>query len=465
MMSPDSAFFQFLDQPALVLYPDGRIALGNEAFRAQFGPWKEGERLQHGLSESGQEALQQVLQRLGDAPVAFVHSFAPKGLPDRRWSWQFWERDGLVYGRARPAGQLPEGSLLFSALFNSPAIGLGMLDGEGILADVNEAFSSLLGYHPDDMRQTRGLDYVHRPDRKIIRDLEDSLNRNGSSRYEATVRLKKKNNRLLWTVLTVNSLRKLTGEPLLLIAVQDIDQRVKAEQKLKSRADELARSNKELEQFAFVASHDLQQPLRTISNFLQLLERKYSDTLEDEAREYVRHGVEGSQRMQRMIRDLLAYSRVQRIGEDRQFIDVNEVLEEVNINLQETAEAHTANVLSEYMPMVKASRRQLVQLFQNLIENAIKFSASGRRPEVIISAADLPNKVRFAVRDNGIGIPPESREKIFSLFQRLHEREDVEGTGIGLAVCQRIVENHGGRIWVESEPGKGSTFYFTVKKQ
>lgn len=165
-----------------------------------------------------------------------------------------------------------------------------------------------------------------------------------------------------------------------------------------------------------------------------------------------------------MIRDLLDYSRVQRIDEELEFLDVNDVLEEVNTNLQDVSEANTANILSEFLPPIRASRRQMVQLFQNLIENAIKFSAEQRRPEVIISAADQDNRIRFAVQDNGIGIEAENLERVFSLFKRLHERPDVEGTGIGLAVCQKIVENHGGRIWVESVPGKGSTFYFTVRK-
>jgi signal transduction histidine kinase len=155
---------------------------------------------------------------------------------------------------------------------------------------------------------------------------------------------------------------------------------------------------------------------------------------------------------------------VQRLDLELEFVDFNEVMEEVNTNLQEVAQASTANVLSEYLPALRASRRQMVQLFQNLIENAIKFSRNEQRPEVIIAAEEEGSRVRFSVRDNGIGIAEEHRDRIFSLFQRLHEQESVEGTGIGLAICQKIVENHGGKIWVESEPGKGSIFYFTVRK-
>lgn len=464
MNTPEFGFFEFHDQPALILQPDALVVRANHAFEKHFGPWQAGQILDNGLGQEGLTALKELLRSLQDAPASFIHHFAPANLPARRWSWQLWLQDGLVYGRARPAGQLPEGSLMFSALFNSSAIGIGILDKHGMLVDVNEAFLDMLGYARADLLQTKGLDLVHRPDRKEVKELDEQLQAQKLPRYQVKIRLKKRNNRMIWVVMTVNAISGLSGEKLFLSTVENIDQQVKADQKLMRRAEELSRSNKELEQFAYVASHDLQQPLRTVSNFLQLLQRKYSNSLDDDAVEFIRHGVEGAQRMQHMIRDLLAYSRVQRLDEELQFIDFNEVMEEVNTNLQDTAETNAANVLSEYLPALRASRRQMVQLFQNLIENAIKFGSSERRPEVIVSAAELNNKIRFSVSDNGIGIEPENREKIFSLFHRLNERTDVEGTGIGLAVCQKIVENHGGRIWVESQPGKGSTFYFTVKK-
>jgi PAS domain S-box-containing protein len=453
-----------MDQPALILQPDAAIYRANHAFETHFGAWAPGMPLVHGLDEDGREALLRTLGSLEDAPVSFIHRFAPQERPARRWSWQLWREGSFVFGRARPAGQMPDAGLMFQALFSSPAIGIAIVDEHGRLVDVNETFSELLGCGRDGLLHTRGIDWVHRPDRKAVKESEAQLSGGKLSRYRLTVRLKKRNSRLVWVMLTVNPILRITGERLFLATTENIDQRVKAERKLQQRAEELARSNKDLEQFAYMASHDLQQPLRTISNFVQLLHRNYAGQLDEEGREFIRYAVEGSTRMQRMIRDLLAYSRVQRLDAALEFVDFNEVMEEVNTNLQEVAQASTANVLSEYLPALRASRRQMVQLFQNLIENAIKFSRQEQRPEIIISADDQDAKVLFSVRDNGIGIADEHRNRIFALFQRLHEEGAVEGTGIGLAICQKIVENHGGKIWVESEPGKGSTFYFTVRK-
>jgi len=457
-------FFQQLDQPAVILQSDATLFRANTAFERHFGAWSVGMLFAHGIDEQGQEALLRTIVSLRDAPASFIHAFHPAGLPARRWSWQLWREADWIYGRARPAGQMPDAGLMFQALFSSPAIGIAILDEHGQLVEVNESFSELLGCAREELLHTRGMDWVHRPDRKAMSENGELLKSGKLSRYRLTVRLKKRNSRLVWVMLTVNPIQRITGERLFLATTENIDQRVKAERKLVQRAEELVRSNKDLEQFAYMASHDLQQPLRTISNFVQLLDRKYAGQLDEEAREFIRYAVEGSMRMQRMIRDLLAYSRVQRLDLEMEYVDFNDVIEEVNINLQEVAQASTANVLSEYLPALRASRRQMVQLFQNLIENAIKFSRSEQRPEVIISADDEESRVRFSVRDNGIGIAEEHRDRIFALFQRLHEQESVEGTGIGLAICQKIVENHGGKIWVESEPGKGSVFYFTVRK-
>ncbi|MBI1191656.1 MAG: PAS domain S-box protein [Bacteroidetes bacterium] len=467
-LSPETGaepdFFQLLDQPAVIMRQDATLFRANTAFERHFGAWKAGMPFVHGMDEQGQEALQRTIRTLGDAPASFIHAFRPDALPARRWSWQLWRQSEWVFGRARPAGQMPDAGLMFQALFSSPAIGIAILDEHGQLVEVNESFSELLGCARDELLHTRGMDWVHRPDRKAVSENEGQLSSGKISRYRLTVRLKKRNSRLVWVMLTVNPIQRITGERQFLVTTENIDQRVKAERKLVQRAEELVRSNKDLEQFAYMASHDLQQPLRTISNFVQLLDRKYASQLNEEAREFIRYAVEGSTRMQQMIRDLLAYSRVQRLDLELEFVDFNEVMEEVNTNLQEVAQASTANVLSEYLPALRASRRQMVQLFQNLIENAIKFSRSEQRPEVIISADDQESKVRFSVRDNGIGIAEEHRDRIFALFQRLHEQGTVQGTGIGLAICQKIVENHGGKIWVESEPGKGSVFYFTVRK-
>src|SRR5712692_584927 len=227
---------------------------------------------------------------------------------------------------------------------------------------------------------------------------------------------------------------------------------------------ELERSNKELEQFAYVASHDLQEPLRMVSSYTELLERRYGDKLDDKGRTFINFAVDGAVRMQRLINDLLEFSRVSTRGKPMQPVDVNRVLGAVRINLSVAIQEANAQVTSDELPTVMADETQLVQLLQNLVGNAIKFRGS-EPPHVHVSARVATTECVFAVRDNGIGIAPEYFERIFVIFQRLHARGEYPGTGIGLAVCRRIVERHGGRIWVESAPGQGSTFFFALSNR
>src|SRR6266571_5329072 len=224
---------------------------------------------------------------------------------------------------------------------------------------------------------------------------------------------------------------------------------------------ELEHSNRELEQFAYVASHDLQEPLRMVSSYTQLLERRYGDKLDDKAREFIGYAVDGAVRMQRLINDLLEFSRVSTRGKALQPVDVTRVLGTVRANLSVAIQDAGALVTNDALPTVMADETQLVQLLQNLIGNAIKFRGR-ERPHVHVGAQATATEWVFAVRDNGIGIAPEYFERIFVIFQRLHARDEYPGTGIGLAVCRRILDRHGGRIWVESEPGRGSTFYFAL---
>jgi light-regulated signal transduction histidine kinase (bacteriophytochrome) len=234
-----------------------------------------------------------------------------------------------------------------------------------------------------------------------------------------------------------------------------------AEEKLKKTLQDLEHSNKELEQFAYVASHDLQEPLRMVSSYTQLLERRYKDKLDADAKEFIAYAVDGANRMQRLIQDLLAYSRVSSRGSPLTPADCNAVLGQVRINLSVAIEENNARVTHDELPIVMADETQLVQVFQNLIGNAIKF-CSEEPPRIYVSAEKNEKEWIFSVRDNGMGIDPQYHERIFVIFQRLQGKGEYPGTGIGLAICKRIIERHGGRIWVESEPGKGSTFYFTI---
>lgn len=251
------------------------------------------------------------------------------------------------------------------------------------------------------------------------------------------------------------------GEPAFLASIRDITERKRAEEAMRKQAEDLARSNQDLQQFAYVASHDLQEPLRTITSFAQLLEKRYKGQLDDQADRWINHIVDGAGRMQTLIGGLLTYSRVSTHGNEMRLCDTNEVFTLARKNVQATIEEADAEVTCGVLPGVYGDKIQLILLFQNLIANAIKYR-SEKRPSVHIEARQEGSEWIFAVRDNGIGIEPQFFERIFIIFQRLHTRRKYPGNGIGLTVCKRIVDRHGGRIWVESEIGQGAVFYFTL---
>ena len=230
---------------------------------------------------------------------------------------------------------------------------------------------------------------------------------------------------------------------------------------LANAVDNLARSNKELEQFAYVASHDLQEPLRMVASYTELLAERYEGQLDQKADKYIKYAVDGAKRMQRLINDLLALSRVNTRGNPFEPTDSLNVVQDVLKGLEKVIQETNAEIRIGSLPTVQGDSTQLAQLFQNLISNAIKYH--GEAPPVVdISARRENNQWVFAVKDNGIGVDPQFFERIFVIFQRLHERDQYPGTGIGLTVAKKIVERHGGRMWVESEPGQGATFLFTL---
>jgi signal transduction histidine kinase len=240
----------------------------------------------------------------------------------------------------------------------------------------------------------------------------------------------------------------------------EIAGRKRAEKEIMRYADELKRSNYELQQFACVASHDLQEPLRMISSYLQLIERRYKSKLDPDADEFIEYAVDGAKRLQNMINGLLEYSRVETSGESFESVDCEKVLVDTLANLKVAIEESSTVITHDPLPTVMADRSQVLQLFQNLIGNAIKFR-SQEAPRIHVTAGHEDDEWTFSVKDNGIGIEEQYKDRIFDLFQRLHSR-GYSGTGIGLSVCKRIVERHGGKIWLESRVGKGSTFYFTI---
>jgi PAS domain S-box-containing protein len=246
-----------------------------------------------------------------------------------------------------------------------------------------------------------------------------------------------------------------------MVLSHNITGRKRAEEELQRAMQELKRSNADLEQFAYVASHDLQEPLRMVASYTQLLARRYHGKLDADADEFITYAMDGATRMQTLINDLLAYSRVGTRGKPFEPTDVAAVLQAVLANLAIAIRESGAVVTHAALPEVKADPSQFVQLLQNLIGNAVKFRSESP-PQIHLGVERLPGEWRFSVRDNGVGIEPQYFQRIFAVFQRLHTQREYPGTGIGLAICKKIVERHGGRIWVDSQPGQGSTFYFTL---
>lgn len=243
----------------------------------------------------------------------------------------------------------------------------------------------------------------------------------------------------------------------------DLERRVEERtRQLELQAAELRRSNAELEQFAYVASHDLQAPIRAVTSFAGLVSRKYAAQLDERGQAYLRQIVENGEHMKRLVDDLLAFSRLHTQQRAPEATASSAVVRAVLDRLRPELEALDAHVTLGPLPTVLADAPQLDQLFQNLLSNALKYRREGVPPQVSITAEREGSGWRFAISDNGIGIEPQYFDRIFVIFQRLHGREQYEGTGIGLAVCKKIVERHGGRLWVESAPGQGSTFFFTL---
>ncbi len=312
--------------------------------------------------------------------------------------------------------------------------------------------------HPDDLR-------------RVMENQVLVINDPGKMYWEDEYKFLKKDGRYAYVFDKGYIIRDEEGKAIRVIgATRDITERKESEalllelnNRLKQRADELAASNVELERFAYIASHDMQEPLRMITSFLQLFKKKYEDQIDETAEQYIHFAVDGAERMKKLIMDLLEYSRVGSNKDNYAFIETNTLLQEVVNVFYNRIEEMKAIIITENLPDIRGNRTQLFQLFQNLIGNALKYH-SGQSPEIRISGIEEENRFVFMIKDNGIGIKPVFFEKIFVLFQRLHHKNEYSGTGIGLAICKKIVEKHGGKIWVESEPNKGSCFSFSISK-
>lgn len=313
--------------------------------------------------------------------------------------------------------------------------------------------------HPDDVERVR-------------ENTENLLKSNESTYFEIEYRFRKGDGTYAHVLDKGSLIRDKTKKPIRIVgAMQDISHRKVYEESLKILNEDLARSNeeleisnKELEQFAYVASHDLQEPLRMITSFLGLIEKKYSSILDEKGKQYIHHAVDGARRMRQIILDLLEFSRVGNIAEPKKWVSSRSLVEEVLLFNQKKIHDKKVKIHLEELPDISCHSSAVVQLFQNLISNAIKYQKSEAIPEIWIRGIDQVNFWEFIIKDNGIGIEKDYLTKIFIIFQRLHQKEEYSGSGIGLAICKKIVDIHGGKIWVESIYGDGSEFHFTIKK-
>jgi PAS domain S-box-containing protein len=331
------------------------------------------------------------------------------------------------------------------------------IDSSSRLLDINPAWERSLGYRREDLRGKLLTNLVHPDDIQMTTLALQRVIRDASGRFES--RFRSKSGQYAWLAW---ALVFSAEERLLYAAARDITERKLAEEKLQQKSEELQRSNRELEEFAYVASHDLQEPLHLTAGYVQLLARRYKGELDQEADEFIGYALEGVNRMKNLIADLLAYSRIGTRGKAFAQVPMEETLNNAMAALEPVLTKTSAIVTNDVLPSVLGDDEQILMLLQNLIDNAIKFHGA-ERPRIHVGARQLDDRWLFFVRDNGIGIDPQYTERVFVIFQRLHNQEQYPGTGVGLAICRKIVERHGGRIWVDSEPGKGSTFYFTLQ--
>jgi PAS domain S-box-containing protein len=356
------------------------------------------------------------------------------------------------------AREIKQSRELFRILFYRSPIGTYIIQ-NGHFRLVNRQLAYILGYEEDELIGRPSLGFVLAEDRDTVRENAVSMLKGGCSLgYE--FRVVNKQAKIKWvmeTVVPIYYRRKRAT----LGSLIDVTERKQIEERLKQITDEMQRSNTELEQFAYVISHDLQEPLRMVSSYTQLLAKRYSNKLDADADEFIAYAVDGAKRMQTLLHDLLDYSRVGTRGKPFSLVNCEHIVEQAMANLKIAIEECGASVSYDVLPTIMGDEGQLARLFQNLIGNAIKFRQE-EAPQVYISAQRRNNMVTFSVKDNGIGIDRQHSQSIFEIFRRLHTKEEYPGTGMGLAICKKIVERHGGHISVQSQLGQGSTFYFSV---
>ncbi len=343
---------------------------------------------------------------------------------------------------------------LYRNIVQDMSEGVATLTFDGTILYGNKQLACLLDIPLEKLSGQRFNDFILQKDLVLYKNIYKKGLENKSN---SEIKIKSVKGKIIPVHISINRLKDLKGVYIVLTDLSEQKHREKLARSLK----ELERSNAELQQFAYVASHDLREPLRMITSFLQLLERRYKDQLDKDANEFIEYAVDGAKRLDQMIKDILEYSRVTREKLELKQVNIEKVLEETITTLKVLIDENDAIITNDPLPTIYADKQLMIQLLQNLIGNAVKYR-SQETPKIHMSAKKEDDHYLFSIKDNGIGISPKHLKQIFTIFKRLHTQNEYEGTGIGLAITQKIVQQFNGEIWAESELGKGTTFYFRI---
>ncbi|MGZ7120191.1 MAG: sensor histidine kinase, partial [Methanobacterium sp.] len=369
-------------------------------------------------------------------------------------------RDNLELKVEERTAELELASIYNRSLIEASLDPLVTIGSDGKITDVNKATEQVTGYFRNRLIGTDFSDYFTEP-KKAKKGYEQVFREGEVRNY--SLEIKHKNGNITPVLYNASVYKDESREVIgVFAAARDITERKEAEEQLKESIQELERSNVELRSFAYITSHDLQEPLRTMGSYAGLLKMRYEGQLDEDADDFLEYMVSGAIRLQDMIKGLLNYSHVGKPGEEFQEFNAEDALNTVLSNLESSIDECHAEVTHDQLPNIVADESRILRVFHNLIGNALKFRREGVPPKIHVSAQKTNDKFVFSVSDNGIGIEEQYTDRIFEVFKRLHPIGEYKGAGIGLAIVKRIVERHGGRLWVESEFGVGSTFYFTI---